>query len=287
MPVSWTPSHSGTIVHSFEDSSPEISLANTTHLGIGAHQDDLEIIAIPGILTCYDQQKQHFSGVIVSDGSGAPRGPGFEDFSETQYIQIRNQEQIVAAKIGRYQAVILLGYSSHLVRDSNRTEITIDLEEIIKLANPEIIYTHNPFDRHPTHAAVCFRTVAALKNLPDTNKPSKVYGLACWRDLDWLSPDHTIPFDCSKSQQLQRDLLDVYHSQNSGKNYTEAVLARRKSSGTFYQSHQLNHWNSLVLGLDLSPLIFDPQLDIRTYLDQLLNKFTSEIRDLTDHLLGP
>ena len=32
---------------------PLANLATTTHLGIGAHADDLEILAFPGIATCF------------------------------------------------------------------------------------------------------------------------------------------------------------------------------------------------------------------------------------------
>lgn len=35
--------------------APAAALARTTHLGIGAHQDDLEIMAVDGILKCYDR----------------------------------------------------------------------------------------------------------------------------------------------------------------------------------------------------------------------------------------
>ena len=32
----------------------EVALARITHLGIGAHQDDLEFMAFHGIAACYD-----------------------------------------------------------------------------------------------------------------------------------------------------------------------------------------------------------------------------------------
>ena len=36
-----------------DDSSPEEALRRITHLGIGAHQDDLEFMAFHGILECF------------------------------------------------------------------------------------------------------------------------------------------------------------------------------------------------------------------------------------------
>src|SRR3990170_4629582 len=52
----------------------EAALARTTHLGIGAHQDDLEIMAIHGILSCFHQKDHWFTGVVVTDGGGKGGG---------------------------------------------------------------------------------------------------------------------------------------------------------------------------------------------------------------------
>ncbi len=46
------------------------ALARTTHLGIGAHPDDLEIMAAHGILECFASSERWFTGVVVTDGAG-------------------------------------------------------------------------------------------------------------------------------------------------------------------------------------------------------------------------
>ena len=38
------------------------ALERTTHLGIGAHQDDLEFFAIHGILKCFARDDRWFTG---------------------------------------------------------------------------------------------------------------------------------------------------------------------------------------------------------------------------------
>ncbi len=53
---------------------PAPALARTTHMGISAHQDDLEIMAVHGILECFQRQDRWFCGVVVTNGSGSPRG---------------------------------------------------------------------------------------------------------------------------------------------------------------------------------------------------------------------
>jgi len=58
--------------------APE-ALRRTTHLGIGAHQDDLEFMAFHGILACYDQKDRWFGGVTITDGRGSSRAGKFQD----------------------------------------------------------------------------------------------------------------------------------------------------------------------------------------------------------------
>ena len=49
------------------------ALARVTHLGIGAHQDDLEFMAFHGILQCFHSETDWFGGVTCTNGSGSAR----------------------------------------------------------------------------------------------------------------------------------------------------------------------------------------------------------------------
>ena len=50
------------------------ALARTTHMGVVAHPDDLEILAQPGILDCFGRPDRWFCGVVVTDEvAGRPR----------------------------------------------------------------------------------------------------------------------------------------------------------------------------------------------------------------------
>ena len=48
----------------------EEALARSTHVAVGAHQDDLEIMAFAGILECFGRDDRWFTGVVVTNGSG-------------------------------------------------------------------------------------------------------------------------------------------------------------------------------------------------------------------------
>ena len=49
----------------------EAALARTTHMGVVAHPDDLEIEGYPGIAECFGRDDRWFCGVVVTDGAGS------------------------------------------------------------------------------------------------------------------------------------------------------------------------------------------------------------------------
>ena len=77
------------------------ALARTTHLGIGAHQDDLEIMAFHGIAECYGRTDRWFTGVTCTNGAGSPRAGLYTDFTDEKMRQVRREEQRQAAAVGR------------------------------------------------------------------------------------------------------------------------------------------------------------------------------------------
>ncbi|HEY53901.1 MAG TPA: PIG-L family deacetylase, partial [Caldilineae bacterium] len=93
------------------------ALARTTHMGIGAHQDDLEIMAIDGILACFGQPDRWFTGVVVTDGRGSPRAGIYGDYTDDQMHAVRILEQKKAAVVGEYAAQVFLDYPSAAVKD--------------------------------------------------------------------------------------------------------------------------------------------------------------------------
>ena len=46
---------------------------------------------------------------------------------------------------------------------------------ILQEAKPDVVYTHNPFDKHATHIGVMLATLAAIHELPEEAKPKKLF----------------------------------------------------------------------------------------------------------------
>lgn len=256
-----------------------IAIGRTTHLAVGAHPDDVEIMAFAPIGNCWESSEDWFTGVIVTDGAGSPRSGAFAGTSDADMVRLRREEQIRAAELGRYGALVFLNYSSADVRDPQSDSVVSDLAAVLQAARPEHVYTHNFADKHSTHVALASRTIAALRRLPASERPKAVYGCEVWRDLDWLIDDDKVELDCSEREELQQALIDVFESQVAGgKNYVRAILGRRAAHATFHRPHDTDVAAGLNFAMDLTPLIRDDQLDIASFVGAHIDRFADDVR---------
>ncbi len=263
------------------DSQPlPTALARTTHMAIGAHQDDQEIMAIDGILACFGQPDQWFTGVVVTDGRGSSRAGIYADYSDDEMHEVRNIEQKKAAVIGEYAAQVLLDYPSSAVKDGGDSRPAEDLAHLLELARPEIVYTHNFADKHDTHIGVATKVVEAIRSLPRDVRPRKLYGCEVWRDLDWMVDTDKVAFDTSEFEGLQMALVGVFDSQiTGGKRYDLATMGRRRANATYHASHATDVATGLNFAMDLTPLIEDDKLDIATFVLEHITRFTEDVSD--------
>jgi LmbE family N-acetylglucosaminyl deacetylase len=256
----------------------EQALARTTHMAISAHQDDIEIMAAEPILTCFQQESLWFTGVVVTDGRGSPRDDLYKNFTDEEMHVVRFKEQKKAAYVGDYAAQILLDYPSKVVKDAANLQPIEDLAALLKAARPQIVYTHNPADKHDTHVAVMLKTIAAIRSLPEAERPQKLYGCEVWRNLDWMVDSDKINFDLTAHENLQAALLGVFDSQISGgKRYDLASMGRRKANATYFESHGTDQVSGLSFGMDLTALILDPSLEISSFVQVYIDRFAQDV----------
>jgi LmbE family N-acetylglucosaminyl deacetylase len=256
------------------------ALARTSHLAIGAHQDDLEIMAAAPILACFQQSESWFTGVVVTDGRGSPRAGLYADYSGEQMRLVRLKEQRKAAIIGEFATLVMLDYPSQAVKDGTDQRPVEDLAMLLQIASPKLVYTHNLADKHDTHVAVALKAIAAIRSLPEAARPEKLYGCEVWRDLDWMVDTDKVPLSLSAHENLQAALLGVFDSQISGgKRYDLATLGRRRANATYFESHGVDTSLGLAYAMDLTPLIHQPQLDIVGYVQAHIARFSQDVAD--------
>ena len=263
------------------------ALARVTHLGIGAHQDDLEFMAFHGILTCFGQEDKWFGGVTCTSGTGSSRTGSYAALNNTEMATIRRQEQNKAAVLGRFGAMIQLDYDSDAVKRPSSLDLKNDLKAILSATQPQVVYTHNPADKHDTHIGIVVAALQAMRELPREQRPKQVIGCEVWRDLDWLLDCEKVVMDVSGHDDLAAELNGVFASQiGGGKRYDLATLGRRAANATFFNSHATDHSTQVIFGIDLTPIVADESKDILDFVCGHIERFHADVRQKLAERLG-
>ena len=254
------------------------ALARTTHMGIGAHQDDIPIGMFEGVLQCFQNPEKWFSGIVVTNGSGSPRDDLYADYTDEQMREVRAFEEKKTAYVGEYGSCFLLDYPSSAIKDPADETVVEELAAIIDAARPEVIYTHNLGDKHDTHIGVTLKLIAAIRMLPAEARPARLLGCEVWRDLDWMTDSDKVILDSSAHENLAAALLGIYDSQIcGGKRYDLATMGRRKAHATYLESHGTDVYEAVNFAMDLTPLINDDDLEPADYFCEHVTRFAEEV----------
>jgi LmbE family N-acetylglucosaminyl deacetylase len=265
-----------------DGASASAAFARTTHLCIAAHQDDIEIMAQHGISGCFMSQDRWFSGVVVTDGAGSPRGGLYAGYDDERMRRVRRLEQRKAAFVGGYSVQVQLGYPSAVVKAAPAAALVEDLTAVLKAARPEILYLHNPADKHDTHVAVMLRSLEAVRRLPPQQRPRQILGCEVWRSLDWLDDADKKLLPVSERPNLSSALLGVHDSQISGgKRYDLAAIGRRVANATYQASHEADRDSAVICAVDLTrlcgPGVPDLEAGVREFVSGLVAHLQADI----------
>jgi LmbE family N-acetylglucosaminyl deacetylase len=268
------------------DSVPEAeALRRITHLAIGAHQDDIEIMALDGVFSCFQASDQWFGAVTCTDGSGSPRSGQYAAFSDAQMAALRRREQEKAAIVGDYGLLVQLDYTSAEVKAASNRSLAADLAAIVRACRPDVVYTHNLADKHDTHVAVALSAVRALRSLAADERPRRVLGCEVWRGLDWLLDEEKVALNVTGHDTLAAALIGVHDSQVAGgKRYDLATAGRRRANATYYESHATDEAEGLWFAMDLTPLVHNAHLDAAAFVGKYLDDFRNDVIDRLQRL---
>lgn len=246
-------------------------------LAIAAHHDDIEIIATDGISRSIKGEGS-FVGVVVTDGGGSARDGEYAHYTDEMMKRVRVKEQNRAADIGRYQEVIYLNHTSKEIKSGFNKNLLGEISEIVMKYQPDIIYTHNLCDKHPTHIGVVTHVVASLKAIDSKSKPQELYGVEVWKDLDWMIDKSKVVFDVSSAKKLTKKQLLAHRSQVvGGKRYDIATIGRRSANATYSESHSVDSSDQMILAMDLLPLIDGRANSVVDYAKKQISDFEQEV----------
>ncbi|WP_026399846.1 PIG-L deacetylase family protein [Acholeplasma equifetale] len=264
----------------------EEAIKRTTHMAIMAHHDDIEIAAYDGILKCFKNPDQWFFGVVVTNGSGSSRGGKYKNYTDAEMTQVRVLEQQKAAVIGEYGLQGFINATSAETKDKDNQEVVLEMYKMLMDAQPKVLYTHNLADKHDTHIGVVTKVIKALRMMPKELRPKAVYGCEVWRDLDWLNDDEKVAFNVSGNPHLANALIEIFDSQIDGaKRYDLATAGRRYANATYAVAHAVDAADSVIYGMDLTPLIEDDNLDVAQFISDAIDRFKKDVQNKITRML--
>jgi LmbE family N-acetylglucosaminyl deacetylase len=214
----------------------------------------------------------------VTDGAGAPRSGRYAALSDAQMKDVRREEQRAAATLGKYNLQLQLAHPSAEVRKPGAAGVAADLGVIFGSCRPEVVYLHNPADKHDTHIAVLLRCLEALRALPAARRPQRVLGCEVWRGLDWLVEADKVALDAGQRPELAEALIKVFDSQIAGgKRYDLATIGRRAANATYDAPRQTDASAAVTWALDLTPLVADEKLSVADFTLAAVERLRSDI----------
>jgi LmbE family N-acetylglucosaminyl deacetylase len=266
------------VLVSAQDATPEAALRRVTHLCIAAHPDDIEIMAQSGISDCLDNPGKAFGGVVVTDGAGSPRTGAFAGYSDAQMVAVRREEQRTAARLGRYAIQVQLGHPSSDVKRPGHGGVVADLATLLSVCTPEVLFLHNPADKHDTHVAVLLRCLEAIRILAPEHRPKRVLGCEGWRNLDWLPESEKVALDSGRHPEIAKALVAAFESQIAGgKRYDLAAAGRRSSNATFDTPHAADRYAGVTWAVDLTPVTRPGGPALEAFTEALVSRFGADV----------
>src|SRR5262245_41577761 len=115
------------------DGSPVVTaMKRTTHMAIVAHPDDIEVMALDGLLACFANPDKWFLGVVVTNGAGSARIGPYANYTDEHMKLVRRTEQCKAATLGEYGAQVFLDYPSTEIKDPANKNAVEDLRQLLE-----------------------------------------------------------------------------------------------------------------------------------------------------------
>ncbi|SIO50661.1 PIG-L deacetylase family protein [Chitinophaga niabensis] len=181
-------------------------------LCVAAHPDDIEILCA-GTLVRYAQEGHKITFAVFTSGNMGDTFIPPEELGKIREKETREAAAIIGAKL-IWGGVM----DEHVFPDQQQRHLMID---ILREADPDVIFTHSPNDYHPDHRYVSQLVFDSyfqkgLPFIPNQSKPACRFGQAQLYYMDNLGGIGFIPseyVDISKVFSIKQQMLACHKSQ--------------------------------------------------------------------------
>lgn len=181
-------------------------------LAIGAHPDDIEILCA-GTLALYAQQGHSVSMAVFTSGD-----MGDKTIPPEKLAVIRRSEAEASAAIIGARLLWPGIMDEHVFPNEAQRRVMIDL---LRRADPDVIFTHSPTDYHPDHRYVSQLVFDSyfqkgLPYIPNQSEPACRFAEAQLYYMDNIAGIGFLPaeyVDITSVMETKRSMLRCHHSQ--------------------------------------------------------------------------
>lgn len=224
---------------------------------ISPHPDD-DVIGMGGVMAL-KPQNENFVTVCMTNGAGSLRCCGTRE----EIINERKREAIKAIEITQNAGAFFLGAESRELKDENSVRnLKKLLIEIFSYIRPNTIYMTAPFEKHTTHILSSSIVTKVLQEIQYSH--IDLYGYPVWGPI--YGPDHYLKvFDITNVIDIKENAILAHKGEVSYKDYHRGVRARNFYHAIFHEAHNKAQAKYLELFLDMSELLKNPQLTLKTF----------------------
>jgi LmbE family N-acetylglucosaminyl deacetylase len=182
-------------------------------LFIGAHPDDLEILAGGTIAKCVQRGDRVTMAVATNGNVGSPT------LSREEIAAVREKEARAAAKTLGAVDFIWIGENDEWLMETERTRLKF--VDVIRQAKADLVVSHNGVDYHPDHLtcgklALNARILSAVRliesNHPPLEKTPDYYEMDSIAGINFLPQEYV---DVSAQFEVKRAALAKHQSQDA------------------------------------------------------------------------
>lgn len=180
-------------------------------LAVGAHPDDIEVLCVGTLMKYRSMGHRIFVALTTSGNIGSNTIEGREEIA-----RVREAEQLEAAKL--YEGEVrFLRYDDQGLIDSQ--ELRRDLINVIRWANPDVIFTNYPGDMSTDHSVTGTVVGKVMLSLPGKNVPAdeppieKAPSLFYWDTAAGVGFEPEAYVDISEQFELKQKSLEKHQSQ--------------------------------------------------------------------------
>jgi len=181
-------------------------------LAIGAHPDDLEILA-GGTLALYARAGHEVTMAVATNGNVGSPTLDRREIAEIRHAEAQRSADLIGAKLA------WMDFDDEwLFNDRPTRERFID---VIRGARPDVVLAHSPTDYHPDHrnagqVAIDARIPAAVRlvetTLPAAERIPHMFLMDCVGGVDFVPEAYV---DITEAIELKEQMLLCHESQDS------------------------------------------------------------------------